>query len=118
MDELSFHENDCRYAFSLFLQTLSEPRKLETNQHETQVVLCLSNPLNERQMNAVIHFSPFPEDRRSKSLKSANFSKQTWPQFSSMFKPKQITCPFHRVLSPPSESPIPGRIGLMNMARP
>lgn len=59
MDGVSFHENYCRNAFSLFLQTLSEPREVETDQHERQVVVCLSSVFHQRQMNAVIQFFPF-----------------------------------------------------------
>lgn len=59
VDDLAFHEYDCRYA--LFLAELNESRKLETNRDEMQAVPCLSYAFNQRQTNAAINFfAPFP----------------------------------------------------------
>lgn len=117
VDELAFHEYDCRYA--LFLAELNESRKLETNRGEMQAVLCLSYAFNQRQTNAAIHFLPlFPEDRRPKSQNNRLFHVDL-VSFSSMLKSQIKTsclsfssCPFFY----PRRSPIPGRIGLTYMA--
>lgn len=71
----------------------------------------------KRQMNAVIHLFPFPEDRRSKSQDGQLFQTDLASFFINI-ETKQTKCPSHRVLFPPSESSMPGRIELMNMARP